>query len=453
MIFNNNRREFLKKTFAASAATIPLMGLFGTKLEAAEVSDEYKAIVCVMLHGGADSFNMVIPTSDNEYADYLDVRSSIAVDQQQILEFNHRNENNLNNSSYGFRPEMSAMKALFDSNQLGIVANVGTLIQPITPSDVSNKNLLPNQLFAHNTQQNEWAFVNCVETQTKGVFARVADTFYSSGNPYFNIGINNTYLAQKGSISSPLRFDSANISDKTMDTYGFSPLSGGAEVGNVYLNMHKNSKISNESKINKSLSDKVITDLNTQSELQGLFDEDLDFNYFDEGKLSSSLEIVAKILSVRNNFPGRRKRQIFVVQYGGWDTHAIDNNFLCQELSDSLGDFQASLSQMGIEDSVTTFTISEFGRKVQSNEKGTDHGWGAHHFVIGGAVRGGDVFGKMPSIKRNSPDAWSNRVIPTMSVEEYMSPIIKWFGATDSEVNSIFGNLKSFPQNLNNFMV
>ena len=122
-------------------------------------------------------------------------------------------------------------------------------------------------------------------------------------------------------------------------------------------------------------------------------------------------------------------------------------------LSDSLGTFNDALKQMGIENQVTTFTISDFGRSLTSNGGGTDHGWGGHAFVMGGAVKGGDIFGKMPAIKKDSPDAWNNRMIPTTSVESYLATIVKWFGATPAELNTIFPNRGAFTQNDMGFMV
>ncbi len=168
--------------------------------------------------------------------------------------------------------------------------------------------------------------------------------------------------------------------------------------------------------------------------------------------LGKQLELIAKILSIKDNFPGQKKRQIFFVNHHGWDTHNGDNKHQVGYLSDSLGAFNDALEQMGIENQVTTFTISDFGRSLTSNGSGTDHGWGGHAFVMGGAVKGGDIFGKMPAMRKDSPDAVSNRMIPTTSVEQYLATIVKWFGATENELNAIFPNLGTFTQKDMGFM-
>jgi uncharacterized protein (DUF1501 family) len=195
---------------------------------------------------------------------------------------------------------------------------------------------------------------------------------------------------------------------------------------------------------------KRVEDLNRPDELAGLFDNVRQFEGFGGGvhesgkSLGKQLKLVAQILSVKNAFPGGRKRQIFFVNYHGWDTHNSDNEHEVGYLSESLGAFQNALQSMGLEQNVTTITISDFGRSLTSNNAGTDHGWGTHAFVMGGAIKGGDIYGKMPVLEPNSPDAVSDRMVPTTAVEEYIATVVKWFGAAENELENLFPYLRNY---------
>ncbi len=453
-----HRRDFLKRSLASAASATPLMALLGSfeNLEAAETDGEYKAIVCILLEGGADSFNMIAPAEGSAYSDYEAVRGGIALSQSELLPFSHANTNGLNSLAFGMRNNMTRMKGLFDEKKLSIIANVGTLAQPVTQQDVLNGAPLPAQLFAHNTQRALWMMGNAKNSESKGWAGRAGDLFYPTPNPYFNVTVGGDNFMQSGGIAEAISFKESKISPNTMSSYGFGPESGGGDLGSVYRNIHEQ-KQSEDNKLLSTFATRRVDELDRQIELQGLFDGAKDFKFgngvHEVGRpLGKQLELVAEILSIKDNFPGQKKRQIFFVNHHGWDTHNSDNEHQVGYLSDSLGDFNDTLKQMGIENQVTTFTISDFGRSLTSNGAGTDHGWGGHAFVMGGAVKGGDIFGKMPALKKDSPDAVSNRMVPTTSVEEYLATIVKWFGATENELNAIFPNLGTFTQKDMGFM-
>lgn len=453
------RRDFLKQSMASVATVSPLMGLLGSleKLEAAQVDGEYKAIVCVLLEGGCDAFNMVAPTQDSAYGDYKEVRQDIALNQNELLPFSHANQNGLNTLAYGMRNNMTQMNQLFEAKKLSIIANVGTLVKPITQSEVLSGGVVPTQLFAHNTQRALWMMGNAKDIEKNGWAGRTADLFYPTPNPYFNITVGGNNMMQSGGNVESFGFSEALISPDTMEYYGFGPKSGGGELGSVYQKIYEQQKSANH-KLLATFAKRRLEKLSQQITLKDLFNGVENFDSFTTGvheigvSLGKQLELVAKILSVRNNFPGQKKRQIFFVNHHGWDTHDSDNEHQVGYLSDSLGAFNTALAKMGIENSVTTFTISDFGRSLTPNGAGTDHGWGSHAFVMGGAVNGGDIFGKMPTIQKESPDAWSDRVIPTTSVESYLATIVKWFGASENELNLIFPNLSTFTQKDMGFM-
>jgi len=174
---------------------------------------------------------------------------------------------------------------------------------------------------------------------------------------------------------------------------------------------------------------------------------------FTGGYLAAQLEMVARLISARDRLDTNLRRQVFFVRLGGWDTHdnQIDgvedetHQALLGQLDSALGAFQNAMVQLGVQNSVTAFTATEFGRSLTPNSSGTDHGWGGHNLIMGGVVQGGDVYGQMPQISLDSVDTVDNsRFIPTTSVEQYSATLARWFGLTDAELNNVFPNLGNF---------
>ena len=455
-----SRRQFLGLSLAAAALT-PLSGL-ARQLEAKAPTPDapYKALVVVLLEGGADVFNMIAPTEADRYADYQATRQNIALPRNSLLPFSHSNSNGLNPDSYGMRDNMGAMHRLFEEGKLAIIANTGTLLQPVTRSDVENGAPVPFELFAHNTQRSQWMLGSATGAEHQGWGARIGDRLYAEGNPWFNVNVSDSNnLLQTGGAADAIHFDEAYVSPNTMTRYGFGPESGGGELGRVYQTLYKQQQESSHL-LMATFARKRMEELLHPDRLEGLFDNVLEFTGFSDGvhetgkPLGRQLELVAQILSVRQEFQDRfqTNRQIFFVNQHGWDTHDSDNAHQVGYLSESLGAFQNALAEMGIEDQVTTLTLSDFGRSLTSNSAGTDHGWGSHAFVMGGAVNGGDIYGRMPQMRNDSPDAWSDRMIPTTAVETYLASVARWFGLSDAELDSVFPNLSSFPDRNLGFM-
>ncbi len=405
-----NRRKFLKTTVAATTATLA-SPLFATSKSTA--GEDYKAIVCVLLEGGADSFNMLVPKLDSAaYNRYKTARQDMALSRDKLL--------TLSKSSYGFHPNMPRLQRMFNHKNLAVVANVGTLNRPISKEEIvglkSGQKLIkdmPNQLFSHVSQRDLWMMAGNIE---HGWAAKVSDE---------------------------LKQDFTNISVGGQNTMQ----SGGKQKSFI---AHDNTfgLIDDPSGIMKKL-----------KRLNG----DVNFDCDDEvvGKsLGKQLEMVAKLIEARKeaNFPNR---QIYFVRYDGWDTHdrAICETKECasgglkiDKLDRSLGAFAATLEHLGLQDKVTTFTISDFGRTITSNTKGADHGWGGHCFVFGGAV-GSGFYGKMPEIRKNSPDALANNaVVPTTSVEQYMATLVEWLGDGKIDLIKVFPNLANFDKKTLGFM-
>lgn len=465
-----NRRDFIKRSLAGVASASPLMATLAVPkpFQAAEINTEYKAIVCILLEGGADVFNMIAPIEEQAYDHYKLARGVTGLERDSLLPFVQTNQNRLNPLAYGMRRNMTQMHRLFGEKKLSIIANVGNLIRPVTRQQIEDQQVaLPAQLFSHFTQREQWLLGSAKGNEAKGWAARLGDIFYPNPtpNPYFNITVAGKNRMQLGGIADAIGFEGAYI-PPTMKQSGFGPESGGGDLGSVYQALYEG-KQNAENKLSAALANERMKELHQQEALTGLFDgvnnfagfeggkreEDVAFGAREEGhELAEQLRLVAQILSVRDRFPGQQKRQIFFVNYHGWDTHNSDNERQVGYLDRYLGVFQQTLEQLGLENNVTTFTISDFGRSLTSNNSGTDHGWGGHAFVMGGAVKGGDIYGKMPQMILDSPDAWSNRMIPTTATEEYLATIVKWFGATDSELDTLFPNLNTFATSDMGFM-
>ncbi len=444
-----SRRRFLQLGLATTASLSPFLNLFGAPTAAwgGDTSTGYRAIVCVLLEGGADVFNMIVPSDQESYQDYQQVRGNLALARETLLTFSHANGNGLNPRSYGMRANMTRMHQLFEAGKLAIVANVGTLVQPVTAAEVANGAPVPFELFAHNTQRAQWMFGNATGRVREGWAGRASFAFYPPDHPaapYFNVNVAETgNIMQTGGSAEAIQFAEAAIPGDTMTSYGFGPQCGGGSLGRVYQALYE-TRQTDTNKLMAALARKRVAELNRPLELADLFDGVREFDNFSSGvhemgkPLGDQLHLVAQILSVKDRFPGQPARQIFFVNHHGWDTHDSDNEYQVGYLSDSLGAFQDAIDSLGLTDQVVTFTVSDFGRSLTTNPKGSDHGWGSHAFVMGGPVRGGDIFGKMPELRRDSPDSWSGRIVPTTAMEQYLATLVRWLGASEEDLQTIF---------------
>ena len=452
---NKKRRDFLKQSVAGSLGiALSTLPSNATETVPHSTSDSgYKALVCVLLEGGADTFNMLIPRQRKSYRKYRRLRGELAVARETLLPID---------TEYGFRGNMGEMQRLYREKKLAVVANVGTLVEPVTPRQVrEGSKKIPFELFAHNTQRKQWMFADATGNTHNGWGARAADRLYATSDPArsycaINTADINTFLFS-GGRKDPLHFTEPSISPDTMRRYGFGPESGGAAFGRVYQHLYALQQ-SNRNPLQATMARQRIHELNLPVKLEGLFDGVRDFDGFTTGvhevgkPLGSQLELVAQTLSVKDRFPARPRRQIFFVDHHNWDTHDSDNEHQAGYLSDSLGAFQKAMEELEMEEEVTLLTLSDFGRSLTPNGAGTDHGWGTFAFVMGGAVNGGNIYGKMPRIQRNSPDAWYDRLVPALSMESYLATLLAWMGLSEDELDLVLPNLRNFPTRNLGFM-
>jgi uncharacterized protein (DUF1501 family) len=444
---NQARRAFLKKSLmsAAGVTTASSLGLNFALTNAALAStsakfEDYKALVCVFLYGGNDSFNMLVPTDDREYQIYQQVRQGLAYSQNALLPINP-----LSTQSYslGMPNAMSAVHDLFGQNKLSIVANTGPLVQPLTKQQAAqDRTLLPPQLFSHNDQQNQWQSAKLQNSAFTGWAGRMAELMADTqtGLP-MNMSIDGMNLFQTGTQSTPFsmhttgpeQFEALDASKEWNQTRfdAFTRLLG--DTPHVLEQGFKNILLSAEA--NNSLAAAALEQSqNTQVE------------YPTDNHLADQLKMVASLASVQEQLG--QERQIFYVGLGGWDTHddqAAAHPRLLQTLSEALSAFQTNVEELGLGQQVTTFTMSDFGRTLTSNGDGTDHGWGGHQLIMGGAVKGGELFGVMPSLELESEDdIGDGRIIPKLSVDQYAATLARWFGLSENELNAVFPNLSRF---------
>jgi len=410
--------------------------------------DDYKALVCIFLHGGNDSFNMLIPTENSEYQTYQNVRQSLAYNQSDLLPITPISAVPYN---LGLPNAMSAVQQLFQQGDLAFLANTGTLLQPTTKSEVLQSSVpLPPQLFSHNDQQKHWQTAWPEQVAYTGWAGRMADLIMDSQNPLsMNLSLDGSNLLQTGTMSLPYSLDESGVTafeainpDEPWNAHRLEVFQQLMDADKHILGQ-AHSSIYNRAQSNINVVASAIENESTSDTI------------YPNSKLAEKLKMVATLASSQQilNHP----RQVFFVSLGGFDTHdnqVIDHPILLQTLSEALLAFNNDLQARGLADSVTTFTMSEFGRTLTSNGDGTDHGWGGHQIIMGGAVKGGDIYGKMPEdLSLDSvDDLGDGRIVPTTSVDQYAATLAKWFGLTENEIIAIFPNLSRFNESDLNFM-
>ncbi|MGR5283746.1 DUF1501 domain-containing protein [Vibrio maritimus] len=433
-----SRRNFLKSGFYSAAATsIPLSLSLPSSALANENSD-YKALVCLFLYGGNDSFNMIVPQSGNNRLNYQAARPDIqlwphelasngfvADDAQQPLILN------------GSMPKIAQ---LFEDKLATSVVNVGTLIEPTTKANYSTVKKSPN-LGAHNKQQLAWQ--------------RGWET--SQYHPYGWAGMMMDILASGAETVSPnLSFGGNELmngqgtQDLRVSTSGIRAMSSLA-VNSVNNNLTKYLADNTASPFGKAYLQRFQEIYDFQSTLGDLLDQYPEDPSIPSSYLGSQFKMVKRLIQASSGL--NQSRQIYFVSLGGFDNHSNQrgkHDNLLASIDDAVSAFYASLQSDGLENNVVTFTMSDFGRTIENNgNRGTDHGWGSNHLVVGGSILGGKAYGRYPEFVKDGSDAIGNKFIPTTSSEQYAATLCRWFGLSDTGVDYIFPSLS--PNNDNAF--
>ena len=446
-----SRREFLRQASALSIAgtAAPFaLNLASIGAASAQMTGGYKALVCVFLYGANDGHNTVVPFDAANYSKYSVGRQGIAWNQATQLTQLVPLTPLPGGLQLSLPTPLAPLVTLFDQQKCAIVSNVGPLIQPTTRTQFQTPGYpLPPKLFSHNDQQSVWQS-SAPEGAKYGWGGRIGDLLAAqNGNSIFtclNVSGNAVFLS--GQTAQPFQLDA------TQGAVGFSALTGATPT--LYGSAAASSALRTVLTRNRThLFESDTVKVNTRSiDANTLLSQALIgapvLTPPAGNSLATQLAMVAKVISVRSALGAAR--QVFLVSMGGYDTHsgqvATQTNLLTQ-LAAAISFFQTTMDTMGTANDVTLFTASDFGRTLIQNGDGSDHGWGSHHFVVGGGVKGKQIYGTFPDLAPSMPtDAGNGRLIPTTSVEQYAATMAKWMGVTDANLPVILPNLVNFSQ-------
>ena len=403
----------------------------------------YKALVCIMFAGGNDSFNMLIPRGNDEYNEYATVRTNLAIPQNQLLPLNPLNSIN---KDLGLHPNLPDLKQIFDNGDLAFIANVGALVEPLTKSLYQNKlRQVPVGLFSHSDQQKHWqTSVPQDRRQATGWGGRLADIMYSNNfnqNISMNIAIDNGNIFQKGEATLPYVIKSNRG----------SIVINGSNSNNFYETL-KRQTLDNlvdanyQNILEKAYTNTVKNAVGASFEFNAAITGAPPINtVFPDTSFGDRLKMTARTIAARDLL--NVQQQTFFLQIGGFDTHSSieDHSNLMIEVNDGLKAFYEALTELGVKDDVTTFSISDFGRKLISNGTGSDHAWGGNAIVMGGAVNGQRIYGDYPDLAEGSSLVFGGgRVLPTASCDEFYAELALWFGASSADLYQILPNISNF---------
>ncbi|HXT13581.1 MAG TPA: DUF1501 domain-containing protein [Candidatus Angelobacter sp.] len=484
------RRDFIRRAACAAVGTAAMtaairdLRFMNAAVAQSDLTD-YKALVCIFLAGGNDSNNMIIPTISSEYDNYSAIRTPVlALPQSALLPLKQSDGTtdyvDPDGHSFGLHPACLELQQLFTTGKLAVLMNTGTLVMPITRAQYQSGGKRPPQLFSHADQVTQWQTSVPDQPAVTGWGGRCADLL-NSVNPGAGISLS-------VSLAGANTFEVGNIvSQYAVSTSGAISLTGvsGARLaaltnilGLPYANMQAQAYAGVETH-----------SINTGSLLNNAITNTAAANYWSNpfpakittpnggstftSSLSSQLKMVARLIEAGHRAAGSptngfgMKRQIFFCQVGGYDLHSGQTSYdtntpgnvmigahanLLAELSQSLLAFQQAMEQLGLQDSVTAFTASDFSRTFPSNGQGSDHGWGSHHLILGGSgaagngsVLGGKTYGKFPTLAVNGPDdTGTGRWIPTTAIDQYFATIATWFGVDGSNLATVFPNIGRF---------
>ncbi len=435
-----SRRNFLKFGAAAAAFSACPGAAFSQSIGTSAPFPDYKALVCVFMFGGNDSFNMVVPRSNAEYDLYAASRQNLAIDQTALLAINPLTPDG---AQYGLHPSMTGMKSLFESGRLAVLSNVGPLIEPTTKDQfLGNSVMLPPQLFSHNDQQDQWHSLKGRETGNTGWAGRVADLIRTN--------VADQQMATNASLFGNVLFQSADESI----AYVMGPTGPMQFEGFTGNPISQEQRLAFESIINASYSS-IYERGFAEIQQRAVAASDLVSNAiagavvntpFPASQLGTQLRTVARLIDVRDQL--QMQRQVFFVAAGGFDSHDNQNRDqpgLLGDISDSMSAFYDATVEINAADLVTTFTQSDFGRTLTSNGDGTDHAWGGNQLVMGDAVIGQDMYGTYPLLEICGPDdVTGGRMIPTTSADQYAATLARWFGIPDAELDIVAPNIGNF---------
>lgn len=440
-----DRRRFLKLASAAGATGLGLTTLAHLQA-AAQSAGDYKALVCLFMYGGNDSNNLIVPLDATQFGLYQRGRTNLALARESLLPVT---PTNTGGRSFGLHPAMPGLQALFGQGKAAVVANVGPLAVPTTKAQWNARSVpIPDNLQSHADQQAQWQTAIVDEAPRSGWGGRMIERLLAAEQPNRGYGVL--------SVSGGNQWQN---SDRTLAAYklsasgnfGFDFYEPGA-TDPVSLAVAETLAESRSHLLEQAWTDVVGRSIETQRVLtQALEGNELATAFPDTG-LGRQLRMIARLIAARSSLG--LSRQVFFASIGGFDTHGDDQlqrqSELLGEISDAVSAFYDSTVAQGVQNNVALFTASDFNRTFESNGQGSDHAWGSHQFVVGGAVRGGQIVGRFPDLTVGGPDDTGNGGgvwLPSTAVDQMGATLATWFGA-GSSLAEVFPRIGYFDADL-----
>ncbi|MDI4631989.1 DUF1501 domain-containing protein [Pelomonas sp. V22] len=443
------RREFLRRASALGVTGVAApwaLNLAAIGEAAAQSAPaDYKALVCIFFYGGNDYGNTLVPYDQASYNAYATIRQTIATPRDQLTATALTPSVALpDGRQMALAPQLGPLKRLFDAGHLGVLLNVGTLVQPTTLAQYKAQSVpLPPKLFSHNDQQSVWQ-ASTPEGAVSGWGGRMGDLFMGgNGNATFtciNVSGNAVFMSGKQAVQYQLSTSGAvAINGVTKPMYGSQAC---ADALRSLITAQRTHWM--EEELNRVVSRSVSAQSIVSTALAGL--PALKTTFDSANSLATQLQMVAKLIAARSSLGA--SRQVFFVSLGGFDLHDFlpdQHPGLLTNIGNAMASFHDAMVEIGANDQVTAFTASDFGRTLTSNGDGSDHGWGSHHFVMGGAVKGGRFFGQLPSVSVNGPDdVGQGRLLPTTSVDQLGATLASWMGVSATNLPLVMPQIGNY---------
>ena len=460
---DHSRRDFLRRTgqTALTGLAAPwLLNMTAMGEAAAFSATDYKALVCVFLFGGNDFANTVVAYDDASYAKYATIRAAgsgdtngMVLDKAALAATALKPTTPLpGGRQYALNPSMKGLANLFNTGKAAVQLNVGPLIVPLTRAQYNTsdrvKYPLPPKLFSHNDQQSVWQS-SSPEGSTIGWGGKMGDVSLSNNTDSLFTCIsltgNNVMLSGDSALQYQCSTSGAIAVRNLSDNFFYQ-----TDIKNAFATMLQQPRkhvLENEYNI------VMKRGMTAQAKVaQGLSTVNLRTAFPASNSLADQLKMVAQLIGARSSLGA--KRQVYMVSLNGFDMHDYLNTKhgpLLQQVDEAMTAFYQATVELGVANNVTAFTASDFGRTLASNGDGSDHGWGSHHLMVGGAVKGAAFYGSAPPISVSDTaapdDQWhvgQGRLLPSTAVDQYAATLAKWFGVADSEMGTLLPNLKNF---------
>ncbi|CAE6951940.1 hypothetical protein ACOMICROBIO_LMKGKHOH_05210 [Vibrio sp. B1FIG11] len=429
-----SRRNFMKGT--ASLGAFASVGLPGYAL--ASPSNDFRALICVYLDGGNDAINTFLPLSDFHYDQYANVRGKLSVAKNSIIPIGLNAEDRQGNDvPLGMHPKLARLTELFDNGDATVVLNCGVLEHPMTKGMIDAGEVpLPDQLFSHNSQTNALMRGGMSSFANLGWAGRMLDVMSSHSNitPLYSVHGDSLWLRSLEHRQTVLKKDRAvqlsalgnprykEVYDQLLATSASNPFSG-----------HFNLMVDESMTMSGVLAEQLHNVENAP--------------LFTSTTLGKQMQTVYKLIASQSHLS--QQRQVFFVKHTGYDVHDSQlskHPALLGDLATNLLAMYRAIGALGIRDNVTTFTMSDFGRRMTNNGNGTDHGWGGHQLIMGGAVNGSKPIGTWPELVLGGEDDYSKgRLIPKIGTDQVGSTLAQWMGITDgAALDYVFPNIRNF---------